>query len=502
MRALGVLALAAAAGTILLVPLDAGQSSTSGTFVGDFEVGAPGWQQFDGLQYQETRPLVESFGLVREPVRQGRSSVRMTARHGYSRFGHNEASLLAWGGREQPGDEYWYAWSTLFPRDWASPYKWGIFAQWHANLPTSPIFGFSAAGDRANFSLLSGLTDDRANRAAVNRDVPVLATLSKGRWNDFVVRVRWSVRSDGFVEVYHRVEGERSLRKVVSFRDVPTFQVTKDGRGVGTYLLLGIYRASFCSQPTKLDCTSSLGVQPASELYHDAFVRERSFEAAAGKAFPGPMPQLPAPDTRAIQQEGALLPPLEIRAARRPARAQTDRGCGRCRASLSADGRALSSIAGPADDRDSAVLEYRVRQRATTVVSHRLSVIADRLTGPLVVTQLQGPRRRVLAELYIGVNGTLRLSSPPGALRPRRLDVDTGIAAGPGVEPHDVELRLTGTELQLGVSGRLIVRFASLDGPKTGTPVTVRVGIDRYEGRRPGGGTVRAGYDDLVVGSS
>jgi hypothetical protein len=108
----------------------------------------------------------------------------------------------------------------------------------------------------------------------------------------------------------------------------------------------------------------------------------------------------------------------------------------------------------------------------------------------------------VLAELYIGVNGTLRLSSPAGALRPRRLDVDTGIAAGPGAEPQDVELRLSGTDLQLGVSGRLIVRFANLKGPKLGTRVSVRVGIDRYDGARPGGGTVRAVYDELIVGSS
>jgi hypothetical protein len=500
-RFVGLVTLVAVAGSVALVQLGSGRSSTTETFVGDFEVGSPGWQQFDGLQYQETRPLAESFALVSGPVRQGRSSVRMTARHGYSRFGHNEATLLSWRGREQPGDEYWYAWSTLFPREWVSPFKWGIFTQWHAELPTSPIFGFSAAGDRANFTLLSGLTDERANRAAVNRSVPLLATLAKGRWNDFVMRVRWSLGSDGLVEVYHRVEGERSLRKLVSFRDVPTFQVTKAGTGVGAYLLLGIYRASFCAQPTRLGCTSSLGTQTPSTLYHDGFVRERSFKAAAGRAFPGSIPQLPTSDSRAVQQEGAQLTPLTLRVAPRPTSVQADRGCPLCRASASA-GRARASIAGPADDRDSAVLEYRIRQRATTAVRYRLSVGANRLTGPLVVTQLRDKEGRVLTELYVGPKGTLRLSSPAGALRPRRLDVDTAVAVGPGAEPRDLELRLSRTELHLGISGRLIVRFANVAGPKRSARVDVRVGIDRYDGARPGGGTVRVVYDELIVGSS
>jgi len=490
-----------AVAVVALVHLDAGRSSTSAPFVGDFEVNSPGWQQFDGLQYQETRPLAESFALVDAPRRQGHRAVRVTARHGYSRFGYNEATLLSWGGREQEGDEYWYAWSTFFPPDWTSPFKWGIFAEWHANLATSQIIGFDARGDRADLRLLSGLTDEPGNTAAVDRLVPLLSTLSKGRWNDFVMRVRWSVRNKGLVEVYHRVEGAQSLRKLVSFGNVPTFQVTKDGRGIGTYLLLGMYRGSYCSQPTQLGCTSPHGEQPPSVLYHDGFVRERTFDAAVTLAFPDPAPKLPPADVRPVQQEGSTLTTIKLRLARRSTGVQTDRGCRRCTAVSPAEGRLVTRIADAADDRDTAVVTYRVRQQAATVISHRLSVFARRLTGPLVVTQLRGPEQRVLAELYVGTGGTLRLSSPAGALRPRGFDVDTGIGARPGAEPRTVELRLTSSELQFGVSGRLIVRFGDLLGPRGGTRLIVRLGIDRYDGR-PGEGPIRTLYDELVVGAS
>jgi Polysaccharide lyase len=499
-RMLVALLLALAAVVTALIHEDAGSSPVTEAFIGDFEVGLPGWQQFEGLQYEWDRPLADSYALVDTPVRQGQRAVRLTARHGYSPFGYNESSMLIWDGHEQDGDEYWYAWSTLFSREWTSPYRWGIFAEWHAILATSPLISFDARGNSANIRLLSGLTDQATNTAAVDRAVPLLSTLSKGRWNDFVMRVRWSTRSDGLVDVYHRVEGARSLRWVVSFRGVPTFQMAKDGSGVGTYLLLGLYRASHCSQPTQLGCTSSLGAQPPNALYHDGFVRARTFEEAASRAFPEPT-RLPPSSSRPVQQEGWRLAPVELRVVSRPNRAQTDRGCRRCRVVSPTKARFVASIAGAGDDRDTAVLTYRVKQRDAVLISHRLSVVARRLTGPLTVTQLRGPKEQVLAELNVGTGGTLRLSSPPGALRRQGFDVETGIAAGPFAEKRTVELRLARNHLLLAVDGYLVVRLTNLDGPRRGKRLNARVGIDRYDGRA-GGGPIRAVFDEPIVGAS
>ena len=472
-----------------------GRSSGQDTFVGDFEVVPPGWQQFDGLQYEVDRPIAESFSLVSSPRRQGQRAVRFTARQGYSRFGHNEAAMLAWHGNEQEGEEYWYAWSTQFPQDWVQPFKWGIFAEWHANLATSPIIGFSARENRVDLTLLSGLADDARNVAQVDRVVPLLWTLSKGRWNDFVMRVRWSLRN-GVIEVYHRIEGERSLRKLAAFENVPTFQITKEGKGLGTYLLLGMYRGSYCSQPTQLGCTSSLGEQTPNVIYHDGFARARTFEAAVAGAFPGPRPVLPAADSRAVQQEGSRLEALQVRPVRRVAGEETDRGCKRCSVA-STGGRVEVRIAGAADDKDTAVVNYRLRQRASVVISHTLRVTARRLSGPLVVTQLSRPNGRVLAELYVS-GGTLRLASPRGTLKRQGFDVETGIAAA---EARKVELRLSRNSLLLGVDGRLVVRLTNIQGPRSSARLHARVGIDRYEGD-VGDGPIRAVYDELVLGSS
>lgn len=184
-----------------------------------------------------------------------------------------------------------------------------------------------------------------------------------------------------------------------------------------------------------------------------------------------------------------------LRAVPGRARVQTDR---RCRIVSSTRGRIVARIAAARDDRDTAVVTYRVKQRDAAVIGYRLQVVARRLTGTLVVTQLRRSNGRVLAELYVGSGGTLRLSSPAGALRRRGYDVDTGIAA---TEARKVELRLGRSSLLFGVDGRVIVRLSNLRGPPSGTGLRARIGIDRYEGRA-GDGPIRAVYDELVVGSS
>ncbi len=484
----------------ILASQGSGQSSSTEPFVGDFEVVSPGWQQFDDLQRERDRPAAESFALVESPVRQGQRAARMTVRHSYSPFGHNESTQLSWHGGEREGDDYWYAWSTLFPADWVRPLGWGIFAEWHSMLATAPLIGMNANGDTAEATLLTGLVPDERT-PVVDRVVPLLSTLSKGRWNDFVVHVRWSTRADGLVEIYHRVAGERSLRKLVSWRDVPTFQSTPDGRGVGTYLLFGLYRQSFCAQPTQLGCLSTRGVQPHNTLFHDGFVRARTFANAVARAFPGPRPLLPPAASRATQQEGATIRRANARSVP-PVSVETDQGC----SASATTGRRVVARIRSAQDRDTAVVIYRARQRTAMVIRHRLQIAAPRLSGPLVVTRIQTRSGRLLAQLYVSESGTLRLSSPRGALRNRRIDIDTGIAAGPGVdETRIVELRLSRSELLVAVAGfpgdRLVVRLSDLRGPRRGTQLVARVGIDEYHGR-PGGGPVRAVLDEVLVGMS
>ena len=96
------------------------------------------------------------------------------------------------------------------------------------------------------------------------------------------------------IEVFHRLAGATKLRRLVTLTHIPTFQFTASGTGTGTYLLLGLYRRSYCSQPTQLNCRSRKGVQPPSVVYDDAFARGRSFNEAVRRAFPDSLPELPA----------------------------------------------------------------------------------------------------------------------------------------------------------------------------------------------------------------
>ena len=254
-------------------------------FVGNFEIGGAGWNQFYGLQYEEDLPLQDSFGLVGSPVRSGRQAARITVAQGYSRFGWNESTQLVDSSNEQPGDDFWYAFSVNFPTDWFPPYRWGIFAEWHAELGTSPIISFDARADTATLALNAGLTDEQANSFQVSIGRPLLATLSKGKWNDFVMHVRWS-KKNGEVGVWHKLAGRNKFIPLVRLSGIPTFQWTSTGAGIGAYVLLGLYRGSYCPQPTQVGCTSSLGVQPPSTLFLDSYARGSSFEGVVKAAFP------------------------------------------------------------------------------------------------------------------------------------------------------------------------------------------------------------------------
>jgi hypothetical protein len=285
-RALTLLAVAAGAFLGIQTAAPGGQGITA-PFVGNFEnLSGPGWEQFTGLQYEQDRPLQDSFSLVDRPVRSGRRAARITARHGYSRFGHNEDTSLVHLSYEGPGEDYWYAFSTYFPPDWVAPHAWGIFAQWHANLGTSPIIGFNARNDDAFLNVHTGLTDEARNSFQYDLNRPLLKSLSKGRWNDFVMHVRWS-ESGGIIEVWHKLAGQQVLKRLILLDGIPTLQWTSARKGFRVYLLFGLYRGSYCATPTQLDCSSSRGVQAPNTLYLDAYARAATFEDVVRAAFPG-----------------------------------------------------------------------------------------------------------------------------------------------------------------------------------------------------------------------
>jgi len=221
------------------------------------------------------RPLADSFRIVGSPTRSGSGAAMFIARQGYSAFGYNEDSELCCGPQpgETEGGDYWYAWSTMFGEPWYGPYRWGIFAQWHSKFGTPPPLDFNVGVTAISMQLHTGaVTLGSAASWEYDRTFRLLNDVSAGRWHDFVVHVQWSAYPRGSVTVWHRLAGEPSFKRLLRVTNVPTLQ--RLGSEVSpVYTLFGIYRGSYCGEPTQLGCTSSRGVQPDMIVYQDELRR-------------------------------------------------------------------------------------------------------------------------------------------------------------------------------------------------------------------------------------
>lgn len=279
-----VLALVALALALLLVPSVGGGATGKADFVGGFESGS--FRPWHELQAEFDRPQDDSFEVVTSPVRSGRYAAGFAALQGYSPFGYGESSMLCCGGTPYAaeGSEYWYAWSTLFPSDWRAPYRWGILLQWHSGFGVPPPLAISASYTTMSIELFTGALTKRScddtdcGSAQYARHMKFVRDLSTGRWNDFVLHVRWTSSARGVVEIWHRVEGDKRYHKALGLSRVPTLQ-RFDAETSPVYTLLGIYRASYCAQPTELGCTSDLDggqPQPPTVVYHDGYTRSRT----------------------------------------------------------------------------------------------------------------------------------------------------------------------------------------------------------------------------------
>ena len=211
------------------------------SFRGDWETGD--FSQWRQIQYKTGGVLRDQVALESDVVRQGRYAVRFTVRPGdrYSTTG-GERSEVWWMSRESSGQDYWYGWSTLFPTDWTAPAAYGLFLQWHSFNSVPPPIAFDARGDTAVVNVNTGdLTDGRigTNRA----QYPLLSTLSKGLWNDFIVHVHWAADSTGSLTVWHRVQGQQTYTVALDVQNIPTLQ-TLDGFVSPNYVKLGLYRGN------------------------------------------------------------------------------------------------------------------------------------------------------------------------------------------------------------------------------------------------------------------
>jgi hypothetical protein len=239
-------------------------------WVADFETG-------DLSQWRQTRrdyvpggvTLVTSNDAGSFRVRQGHYGAKFVVGKGDDPYksqgrepGNPRAELVAPEKQfEVEGQEFFYAWSTLFPRGFPKPPKsagqWQLFTQWHHddNNSSPPIEFIIENG----FIVLGVNERDSKGTVRSAKKLPV-SPLEEDKWHDFIFHVRWS-STDGFVELWHRIGGAGDWAQPVPKTSVPTMykKINSDGtpstETLRNYLKQGYYR--------------SLRISESATLYHD-----------------------------------------------------------------------------------------------------------------------------------------------------------------------------------------------------------------------------------------
>jgi hypothetical protein len=105
------------------------------------------------------------------------------------------------------GSDNWYGFSVFIPKKWRYDREATILAQWHAevdlpvdNYPVASLYLIRDSWQvRLNWNG-SGIT---SRGPGWGKKIYRLGAAAKGRWNDWVVRGKWSYRRDGLLEVWH-----------------------------------------------------------------------------------------------------------------------------------------------------------------------------------------------------------------------------------------------------------------------------------------------------------
>lgn len=183
----------------------------------DFESG-----DLSDWQYVQ-RPSSERIAVVPDPVRRGRGAGRFEVRQSDSTDGTARAEVGSAADLSSEGEIQEFAWSTRLAADYPLADEWQTLVQWKNEGEGTPPLQLQIRGNQ--LGLVAG---SQAGYRWLWR-----APLSRNRWLDFKVRVKWS--SDprlGWVESWY--QGRRVLERQAMATLYP---------GLDNYLKMGLYRA-------------------------------------------------------------------------------------------------------------------------------------------------------------------------------------------------------------------------------------------------------------------
>jgi hypothetical protein len=220
------------------------------TFIGDFEKG-----QLTGWRISGNAPQVTN-----RPVRAGRYAMKTPLNRNKDKVPYRtEVS----GPGSDVGKEYWYGFSILLPEDYVPDKVWEIVAQWHG-VPDfkigenwrNPVMALSTTDGKWD---LVSRWDAKENTFKGGRRTYGgtrkynLGAYRTGVWTDWVIHVKWSYDSEGFLKVW------KNGAKVVDQEGPNAFNDKK-----GPYFKMGLYKG-WKNPNNPSDAVSSR------VLYHDEF---------------------------------------------------------------------------------------------------------------------------------------------------------------------------------------------------------------------------------------
>ncbi len=229
---------------------------------------------------------------VNNPVRSGSWALKAEVRPGDSYGSSGERAEVYWmygaDGKhivenETSGTQY-YAISVYIPADFIPPScsgvtngcsSWAIIEQLHgADVYSAPPVFAIGAKDNYYVQMWSGDLDYLNDSTKSHKLKYSLGDLQKGKWVDFVWKIKYSKNFTGSVDVWRRIEGEQDFSKVLNLANIPTLQFktsVNNGAILDAYWRSGYYTSQ--ENFTRI-------------IYLDSHARGDSFNEIVSYAFP------------------------------------------------------------------------------------------------------------------------------------------------------------------------------------------------------------------------
>jgi hypothetical protein len=210
----------------------------------------PGYRCIDGTI--AGRSKLPSAAFVRDHsrgnVRHGRYSARVVLKPGdhASYTCKAEAVEAIESLDEGEGSESWWGWSWKLPVGWRGTNSWGMlfeFTPYHVLWPSYGMLNFDAANRNSlRLGLHTGLTPNPGSGlydSAYQKWVTLLGPgaprrMVYGKWLDFYMHVLWRSRTNGVLQIWYRVDGQKKFTKLYS--NVPRDRALIDVRPHPTLL--------------------------------------------------------------------------------------------------------------------------------------------------------------------------------------------------------------------------------------------------------------------------